>query len=146
MDDKDTSSKKYFRAVSGNWSVVKSGDQRWKPGDSAATWRRQNARSGAENARAEWVCASLPAGTYDVYAWWPNIGSSLGRNVAYDIRRIGGTTTVRVNQSVNGGQWNLLGRFNFKAGQHRVQIHNGQSAPGTYVAADAVRFIQRTGP
>ena len=48
---------------------------------------------------------------------------------------------VRVNQGQQGGRWNLLGTFDFEAGSHVVDVHNGGSAPGAVVSADAVRFV-----
>ncbi|MCC6337032.1 MAG: N-acetylmuramoyl-L-alanine amidase [Myxococcales bacterium] len=43
-----------------------------------------------------------------------------------------------VNQQVNGGKWNQVGRFNFTAGWNKVVLSRWQ-APGKVVIADAIR-------
>ncbi len=79
------------------------------------------------------------SGQYKVYAWWT---SEAGRATAapYVINHAGGQDTVTVNQTVNGGQWNLLGIYPFEAGTaSTVKVSN--QAPGT-VSADAVRVVR----
>ena len=86
--------------------------------------------------RATWTPGLTEAGSYDVYAQWsayPNRAT----NAPYTIRHQGGTTTVTVNQQQNGGQWNLLGRFDLVPGQSAVTLTD--EADG-YVIADAVRL------
>jgi hypothetical protein len=81
--------------------------------------------------------ASLPAGTYSVYAWWTST-SNRNTSAPYTVIHSGGSTTVNVNQRLNGGQWNLLGTFNFSiTGTVRVSANN--SAVST--CADAVCFL-----
>lgn len=45
-----------------------------------------------------------------------------------------------VNQQVNGGKWNQVGRFNFTAGWNKVVLSRWQ-APGKVVIADAIRVL-----
>ena len=40
------------------------------------------------------------------------------------------------------GQSVSLAIWEFAAGPHRVQIHNGESAPGDWVVADAASFVR----
>ena len=96
-------------------------------------------------ARARWSSAILAAGTYRVYARW-TANAARSRSAPYVIKD-GGTelATVRVDQTKNGGTFNLLGTFGFGAGGHVVELHNGASYPSAYVVADAVRF-EKVGP
>ena len=73
-------------------------------------------------------------GQYDVYLWWTQL-SSRPAAVPVDIVHAGGTTTVTVNQQVNGGRWNLIGRWNFTA-QPRITIRS----IGGSTCADAVKL------
>jgi hypothetical protein len=104
------------------------------------------AKSGGETARVRYSCTTLGAGDYEVFAWWADFPYSMGANVAYEVFHTGGSTTVRVDQNTNGGQWVSLGTYDIAAGAHRVEVHNGQAAPGTYIVADAVRFVPSTPP
>jgi len=142
IDNKDDFSGLYFRILSGSWKTNKGGTDRWPIDDQLnADYHWEYAQSNGETARAEWVCAALAAGDYEVFAWWPNVTYSMGQNVPYEIHHASGATTVRVDQNSSGGQWNSLGAYTFDAGSHVVQIHNGASAPGSYIIADAVRFV-----
>ncbi|MGN9809315.1 golvesin C-terminal-like domain-containing protein [Micromonospora sp. BQ11] len=77
-------------------------------------------------------------GSYRIYAWW-NAYPNHGTNVPYLVRTSdGATTTVRVDQTANGGRWNLLGTFSLAAGSSSfVEVTNDANG---YVVADAVRF------
>ena len=55
------------------------------------------------------------------------------------------TSMAEFRLSSQGSQWVLLGTYSFAGGGHIVEIHNGQSTPGSYVIADAVKFV-RIGP
>lgn len=131
-----------FSILSGTWGTSSSGTKIWPLSDPSANYRWVGARTGDETARARFACATLPAGDYEAFAWWPQLSYSMGENVPYQIFHSGGSTTVRKNQNQNGGQWVSLGTYAFLAGAHRVEVHNGQAAPGAYVAADAVKFIK----
>ena len=84
---------------------------------------------------------TLPtAGTYEVFAWW-TAGTNRASNVPIDIISTSGTTTVTVNQQLNGSQWVSLGTYAFDAGTGgSVLIRN--TATNGYVMADAVRFLK----
>jgi hypothetical protein len=86
-----------------------------------------------------WTPDFTRSGLYKVYAWWT---SDAGRTTEapYVIHSLLDTTTIRVDQTQNGGRWNLLGTFGFDEGTAgSVALHN--SAPGT-VSADAIRFVR----
>src|SRR5437879_5151785 len=54
-------------------------------------------------------------GDYDLFQWHPGITNSSSA-VPFIINYNGGSSTVLADQQTNGGNWSLLGRFNFLAG------------------------------
>ena len=77
---------------------------------------------------------------YRVYEWHPQ-GSNRTTNAPYVINYNGGSQTIGINQQVNGGQWNLLGTFNFAAGSSgNVQVADTVSDTNHIVLADAIQF------
>ena len=57
----------------------------------------------------------------------------------------GGTTTVTVNQEASGGIWVPLGIYDLDpAAGHKVALSD--DANGSYVIADAVKFVRSTAP
>jgi hypothetical protein len=66
-------------------------------------------------ATASWLPDIPSLGIYQVYAWWPAY-STRSTNVSYEIHHSYGVDAVSVNQRTNGGQWNLLGVYQFDAG------------------------------
>jgi hypothetical protein len=95
----------------------------------------QNAGKGTKSVV---FAAQLPAGTYRVLTGWrshPNRAT----NVPIVITHAGGSTTVNVNQTVNGSKWNSLGVFEFTgaAGQGVTISTTGTNG---YVVADGIRF------
>lgn len=91
---------------------------------------------------AKWTPSLPSAGTYQVYARW---ASDINRatNAVIAVEHAGGRTEQTVNQQINGGQWVLLGSFNFAAGTNPAQyvIIKNDGANG-FVIADAVRFLK----
>ncbi len=87
---------------------------------------------------------TLAAGTYDVYIWYPDSAVYYATNVPIDITYSDGaggttTTTVTVDQTTPGGQWELLGTFAFDAGTSgSVLIRTDGTI--SHVVADAVKF------
>ncbi|MFN7141148.1 MAG: family 10 glycosylhydrolase, partial [Limisphaerales bacterium] len=82
------------------------------------------------------------SGAYEVYQWHSQ-GSNRTTNAPYVINHSGGSATVRVNQQVNGGKWNLLGTYNFAAGTAGyVRIQDDFPDTAQVVMADAVRFVK----
>jgi hypothetical protein len=78
-----------------------------------------------------------------VYLWWTAMSS---RSTKVPVRIYNGNTliaTVYVDQTKNGGKWNLLGTYNF-TGTARVEIVSTSSTLST--CADAVRFVDATQP
>jgi PKD repeat protein len=87
---------------------------------------------------AQWSFQLPSAGVYQVFAWWPGFTESRSPDAPYTISHMGGSTTVRVSQRINGGQWNDLGIYQFAEGQTHVMLTNAAS---NYPVADAVRMV-----
>ncbi|MFN7141815.1 MAG: carboxypeptidase regulatory-like domain-containing protein, partial [Limisphaerales bacterium] len=118
--------------VTGSWSTGTIATDKY--GDD---YRFRSQGSGANH--LEYRPTILSNGTYAVYAWYPQ-GSNRATNAPYVINFDGGSATIRVDQRTNGGKWNLLGEFNFKAGTNGyVRITDGFTGGGS-VMADAVKF------
>jgi len=111
----------------------------WLVSSGASPWNGESLFSD-NNGSFRWFTELPSAGSYEVYAWWtyhPNRST----NVPYRIQHAAGIDTVYVNQKDTslGGQWILLGTYNFAAGNSayiEVSSENGQAS------ADAVRFAQ----
>ena len=95
--------------------------------------------SGAVTDTAKFVTTIPLDGTYNVYAWWV-ANAYRATDAPYTIHYDGGAQneTVRVNEQINGGQWNLLGPYYLTAGTDNYVVISAD-ADG-YVMADAVRF------
>ncbi|MFZ5568882.1 MAG: PKD domain-containing protein [Thermodesulfobacteriota bacterium] len=77
---------------------------------------------------------------YEVSAWWTYFSNRVS-SAPIRIQHASGTTTVYVNQRLNGGQWNSLGTFSFVAGiTYTVTITGANSTYTT--CADAVKFTE----
>jgi hypothetical protein len=92
--------------------------------------------AGDGSSTATWVPDIPQNGDYDVYAWWPD-NEVFATNAPYTIYYNGGSETIRVNQQINGGQWNLLGTFSFVAGTSGSVVLSDDA--DEYVIADAIR-------
>ena len=97
---------------------------------------------GAANATAFFIPTITTAGKYDVYTWYPQ-GSNRPVDAAYSISYNGGSQTVAVDQTTNGGSWRLLaaGRDFAKGSSGFVRVSNNSASAGKQVAADAVRWV-----
>ncbi|MCC5844546.1 MAG: hypothetical protein JJU05_09865 [Verrucomicrobia bacterium] len=79
------------------------------------------------------------SGTYDVYIQYPD-GINRASNVPIDITHATGTDLISLDQRTGGGQWVLLGTYNFNSGTAgNILISN--SGTNGFVMADAVRFV-----
>jgi hypothetical protein len=128
-------------AYAGGWSSTSQPD-RYGPdyivipvgdGSSFATWR-----------------FSVPTdGDYDISAWW-SISDNRAIDAPFYVNYAGGSTVVRVDQTINGGQWNWIGRYTFVAGTPdsivlRNDAHKSPTFGGSaFVIADAVRLVHNS--
>lgn len=79
------------------------------------------------------------SGNYDVFTYYPK-GENRISNAPYTVHYNGGTQLVLINQKVNGGLWNRLGRFPFAAGTNGFVHLSNKGSGGVVVMADAVKF------
>ncbi len=101
-----------------------------------------NTGKGAKSVR---FTPTIPTtGSYDVFMLWTS-GTNRATNVPVDIVSASGTTTLSVDQTVDGGQWVPLGLFNFNAGTAGSVLIRTTGTNG-YVIADAVGFVGATAP
>ena len=75
---------------------------------------------------------------YMVYARWTS-NSTRATNARYTINYNGGSTVVIANQQANGGMWNLLGTYSFKAATSYAITLTDQA--NGVVVADAVMLV-----
>jgi alpha-tubulin suppressor-like RCC1 family protein len=84
------------------------------------------------------VFSSTQSCTYDVYAWWT---ASSTRSTIVPITvsgHSGSPVTSLFNQRLDGGKWNLHGRYSFAAGARGSVQTSGANGLAN---ADAVRFV-----
>lgn len=90
----------------------------------------------------------LVAGEYEVFGWWV-ASSNRAPDTPYTLFHSEGSTTVRVNQQQNDASWVSIGTYEFLGtSADSVRISNDASASaagagGTYVVADAIRFVRK---
>lgn len=126
-----------------NASAGFSASSNWWASTSTAGYYGTNyhARATASVSDAATWTASIPsAGNYQVYAWW-TAGTNRAASAPYIVYYNGGSATVNKNQQSSGGQWNLLGTYNFAAGSNQVKL-SCWTTVGYYVIADAVKFYK----
>lgn len=81
------------------------------------------------------------AGYYDISIWYPQ-GSNRATNSPWLVTYSAGSTNVAVDQTVNGGGWQIIATARpFAAGTNGfVQLSNDTGFAGKVVMADGVRF------
>ena len=87
---------------------------------------------------------NLPkAGGYEVFTRW-TASSNRSNHVPIFVTDVNGTTEVDVNEQTGGGGWVSLGIYDFNAGTSgNVVVSNTGTAAGSYVIADAVKFVKK---
>ena len=102
--------------------------------------------STSDTARAVYRPNIAIPGNYDVYIWYSE-GPNRSTNVPVTVSYNGGSVLTPVNESVPGGNWQLLASgVPFLAGSNGfVRIGNGTGETGKVVIADAIRFTYSAG-
>ncbi len=100
--------------------------------------------SGDPTATATWTAVIPEDGYYNVYASWTGF-SGRASDAQYLVHHSGGVSEVRMNQTIDGYTWVLLGNWYFEAGapedQRKVVLTNHSNDNGAVnVSADAVRW------
>jgi len=100
---------------------------------------RYASTSPTETATATWTLPVARDGLYPVYAWF-RASSNRTPEASYRVHHAGGTSEVRVDQTLDNLTWANLGDFWFSAAQGaRIALSNRSAVTGV-VIADAVRL------
>ena len=119
--------------VVGSWTIASSATDKF-----GSDYRYAGPGSGS--AYLQYAPNLTTAGNYQIYEWH-SAGANRTTDAPYVVTSTSGSQTIRVNQQVNGGQWNLIGTFSFNTGTAgRVQIKDNFTT-GSVVIADAVKFV-----
>jgi hypothetical protein len=93
-----------------------------------------------ETAWAKWTPTIVSGTNYNVYIWYPQ-GGNRSIKAPYTVYYNGGSQLFQVNQTANGGKWNLLTNKNFAVGTSGyVKLGNGTAETSKVVMADAVKW------
>ena len=99
-----------------------------------------NSLYGWGGATYTWSFTPTTTATYRVSMWWTVAGTRYTA-VPVAITHAGGTANMTVNQTANGGMWNVLGTYTLNAGTtYRVTITAVPPTSPPSTSADAVRF------
>jgi N-acetylmuramoyl-L-alanine amidase len=115
----------------------------WWTGSSSADKYGANYRCRSTEAvsdPANWNVSLGSAGTYTVYAWWPQ-GTNRPASIGYIVYYSGGSTSIYVNQQASGGQWNTLTSQSMNSGSNNVKLSCWATA-GFTVIADAIKWYK----
>jgi hypothetical protein len=96
--------------------------------------------AGSGSNTATWSFTIPQAASYEVYARWTS-ASNRAQNAPYTIYHADGSSTVRVNQEINGGGWVNLGEYDFDAGGASVRLSDDAD---DVVIADAIMLVYAT--
>ena len=123
-------------------NIVKTGT--WTVSNVGGYWGTTpslNANAGNGETSLKWKMKIANEAKYDVYAWWVS-ASNRASNAPYIVKHKNGTDTVKINQSINGSQWNRIGSFTFSGDPTEgVTLSNKVDTAGKVVNADAIRII-----
>ncbi|NUN07867.1 MAG: T9SS type A sorting domain-containing protein [Ignavibacteriaceae bacterium] len=115
-------------SLAGSWNISTSQPDRFGP-----YYHYSIAGNGSN--KAFWNVNIPMSGNYNVYAYW-SAHPNRATDAPYVIHSAMGEDTIRVNQEVNGGKWNSLGRYSFQQGDAVIELNNNANE---IVIADAVR-------
>jgi hypothetical protein len=106
------------------------------------TYRQIKSRRNGDS-HAEWIPNIPEKGKYAVYISYKSLAES-AEDTHYTVFHSGGKTDFKVNQTMGGSTWILLGFFDFEKGINpntgKVQLSNHSKDNNKIITADAVRF------
>ncbi len=114
----------------GNW-----GSSSYIPGFYGNVYRYHYPDSGY--GYAAWTFDLPLSGSWEVFAIWTSYPNR-ATDAPYTINHADGSTTIRVNQELNGGEWISLGVYNFNAGTASVVLSDDANG---VVIADAIKLV-----
>lgn len=106
------------------------------------TYRQTTTLKKGNASTITWEPNFSDTGKYAVYVSYKSVKNST-EDALYTVYHKGGETTFKVNQTMGGGTWIYLGKFNFEKGENssnKVVLSNISSKNGKIVTADAVKF------
>ena len=123
-------------SLSGSWSSASSATDKY-----AADYNFGSTATNTATRTATFRPNISLAGRYDVYEWHP-AGSNRSTNAPFLISYSGGSLSIGVNQTLNGGTWRALTTYKqFSAGTNGyVRLSNNTGEASKNVMADAIRF------
>jgi len=126
----------------GNWTLGTSSPDKFGSSYQFA----QTVTDPGPGAQATYTPALPVTAKYDVYIWYP-AGSNRSTNAQVNIFFDGGSVMRSVNQTVNGGSWQLLVTdLDFVSGTDGfATIGNNTGESGKVVMADAMRWTYSSG-
>ncbi|MDP2388068.1 MAG: T9SS type A sorting domain-containing protein [Bacteroidota bacterium] len=108
-------------------------------------WYTGTEASTTDICHVTWTPTIATAGDYEIKAYIPGGTGCTAVNANYKIYHSGGTTTVAIDQTQNGGQWVSLGTYNLLADQSSyVYLGDGSSVASQNIAFDAMKFTNVT--
>lgn len=119
-------------AYEGDWPLIEGNPEAY-----GGDFQYNESDPGVGEDTATWTPYIPVAGDYKVYAWWV-AHANRATNAPYTITYDGGSEEVRVDQQIDGGQWNLLGTYYLDVGTSG-SIVLSDDANG-YVVADAIKL------
>jgi hypothetical protein len=115
----------------------------WNQSANSGFWAGTPARYtgvGTGEKYARFTLGLTVSGQYEVYAWWVH-SSNRAKDTPVIINHRRGIDTVRVDQTVNGGQWMYIGAYLFSGDSTETVTISNDAATGQYVIADGVRLV-----
>jgi hypothetical protein len=128
-------------SYSGIWTVGSAAPDKYSP-----FYEFADTVTSTGNASAIFRPNIATPGLYDVYLWY-SAGTNRSSAAPVIIGYNGGGTEVFVNETINGGSWQLIGsRLPFAAGTNGyIRLSNGSGESNKIVIADAVQLTFNTG-
>ncbi len=94
--------------------------------------------------KAVWTFTVPMAGEYEVVIWYPYLeGLTAAPDAKYTVYYDGGHQTITWDQGRQHGQWQMLGKYKFSSGYSATVELSDYASPGSYVIADAVKFVYK---
>ncbi len=128
-------------SYSGVWTIDTSAPDKY-----SSSYKYASTTTGADSAEALFQPTIQTPGYYDVYIWYSE-GVDRSTSVPVLTSFQGGSVLTNLNQTLPGGQWQLLtaGQF-FAVGTNGfVRIGNGTGETNKIVIADAVQWVYSAG-
>ena len=121
----------------GVWTIATSAPDKF-----SSSYKFASTSAGGNTATATFTPLLPIAGNYNVYIWYSE-GTNRSTNVPVTTTYQGGSVSTNINQSVPGGQWQLIAanKFFLAGATGFVRISNGTGETGKVVIADAMEWV-----